>query len=315
LRLARGAEPIEQARELFHEGKWRAATQELEQLSSANERQRGEINFALGQMHLHDQRLAAAIDCLERAVASDETRSEYHRALGEAYAAQAVHVDWFQKLKLAKRIRLQLEQAILLDPGNVRARFILVQYYAYAPGIAGGSVTAAEQECREIERLDPALGLRARFKLVGRSARWRQARALVDHAPPECAANPDVINELAGVYADHGEFAESFALLDPLRKAHPEYIRADYQFGRTASLSGQRLTEGIQALEAYLLRQPNYDDPPFVWARLRLGTIYAKQGEADKARAEYERALERSPGHPEVTAALKSLAAKSKPNR
>ncbi|MCI0536482.1 MAG: tetratricopeptide repeat protein [Verrucomicrobiales bacterium] len=306
---------IKQAHLLFRQGQWREAIDSLERLQPPQAREQAEVYLALGEMHLHDQRLAQAVTALEKAVHLCGDSSSCHRALGEAYAAQAVAADWIQKIGLSKKIKLHLQRATRLDGNNFRARELLMQFYIHAPDFAGGDDAGAEEECRQIEKGDAKRGLRARLKLLYLQKRWGEAGERLKNAPPELASDPEVLNDLAGLQADRREFSEAFAILDKLIQAHPDYLSARYQLGRTAALSGQRTQDGIQALISYLKHHPHLEEPPIVWAHYRLGLLHAQLGDSDRARREYEQALERSPGHPKINAALKALASKQSSRR
>jgi tetratricopeptide (TPR) repeat protein len=76
----------------------------------------------------------------------------------------------------------------------------------------------------------------------------------------------------------------------------PAALSAYYQFGRTGSLSGQRLAESERLLKRWIERAPpGTSGRRVARTRSRLGMVYAHQGRPDLARAEFEAALKLNP--------------------
>jgi Tfp pilus assembly protein PilF len=96
-------------------------------------------------------------------------------------------------------------------------------------------------------------------------------------------------------------------VLDERLRAKPNEPITLYQVGRTASLSGENLDHGEQALKAYLAGPIPERGPEPAHAHYRLGTIYEKKGAKDLAREEYRTALQLNPRHQEARKALANL--------
>jgi tetratricopeptide (TPR) repeat protein len=112
---------------------------------------------------------------------------------------------------------------------------------------------------------------------------------------------------LAAFYANQKQFDKSFAVLEQRLKAKPNEMMALYQMGRTASLSGQNLDRGEEALKTYLASPTPERGPEPAHVHYRLGTIYEKRGAKDLAREEYRTALQLNPKHQDAQKALASL--------
>ena len=80
-----------------------------------------------------------------------------------------------------------------------------------------------------------------------------------------------------------------------------------YQFGRTASISGEKLDKGEDAFRRYFVYKPKPDEPNHAWAHYRLGLIYKHGGHMEAARGEFEIALELKPNHKQAKDALDDL--------
>ena len=95
---------------------------------------------------------------------------------------------------------------------------------------------------------------------------------------------------------------------------------AYYYYGRTSSLSGQKLPEGVRALERYIAYEPHEGEPPRSSAHYRLGLVYEWMGDRQKARSEFETSLRLEPTRSEVKTALRrwcdyEIVARTKPSR
>jgi tetratricopeptide (TPR) repeat protein len=64
----------------------------------------------------------------------------------------------FSQMGWAKKCRTSFEKAAALDPKNADARVDLIQYYAYAPGIAGGGMDKAREQVKALDGIDPVRG-------------------------------------------------------------------------------------------------------------------------------------------------------------
>src|SRR6266566_1949935 len=103
----------------------------------------------------------AAIDLLEKAVAQSPKSAEAHFYLSNAYGSKIQASGMFGAAKYASKIRDECEKAVALNPKYIDARFGLVQFYAGAPGLMGGSYEKALEQAKEIKAIDPIAGHRA----------------------------------------------------------------------------------------------------------------------------------------------------------
>lgn len=265
------------------------------------------VAHLLGLLNLHDQRLDEAIAFLEKAVEGQPTNADAHRALGESFLLKAVHADLLGKASFAKKARRELERAVEIDPENIEARHLLMRFFVHAPRLVGGSRKAAQEQVDRIREVNARAGLRAQARLFAGEKELNRAIAVLER---EFAIHPDhweALLELGRVAADGGEYATAFNAFDRLLSLMADHPVASYEFGRTCAVSGERLDEGIAALERYLSHHPKLDEPPLAWAHYRLGLALAKRGRIEDARRHYLEALRISPDHPLITEALREL--------
>ena len=90
--------------------------------------------------------------------------------------------------------------------------------------------------------------------------------------------------------------------------AKPDEMRAHYQIGRAAALSGTQLDRGERSLKLWLARPPeDAGTTTRSGAHYRLGMVYEKQGRRDLARAAYEAALRIDARNEDARKALEKL--------
>ena len=81
----------------------------------------------------------AAIATLEKAVVQYPRSAEAEYALGSAYGMKVQQAGMMGAMAFAPKMKAAYEKAVALDSSHVEARFALVQLYAMAPPMMGGS--------------------------------------------------------------------------------------------------------------------------------------------------------------------------------
>lgn len=100
----------------------------------------------------------AAVEAGEKLVKEAPENAEAHLWLGRAYGQKALTSSIFSQMGWAKKCKASFEKAVALDPKNVDARVDLIQYYANAPGIAGGGMDKARAQQKALDGIDPVRG-------------------------------------------------------------------------------------------------------------------------------------------------------------
>ena len=250
----------------------------------------------------------AAIDLLEKAVAQSPKSAEAHYYLGSAYGIKVQASGMFGAAKYASRIREEFEKAVELDPKYVEAHYGLVQVFAGAPGIMGGSYEKAFEHAKAIKAIDPVVGHRA------------YAFVYSQQKKPELAAKEytDAIREEPNSAKAHSFFGQyhasveknypaAFVELETALKLDPNYMPALYHLGRAASLGDTNLARGEEALKKYVAYTPKENEPTLASAHYYLGTIYEKQGKKEEAKQGYQAALKLNPSLKQASEALKRV--------
>jgi len=264
--------------------------------------------FYLGQIFRQEGNIDRGIEWLERATRLAPTASDYHLNLAGAYGEKALRSNAVRQAMLAKKAKSHLDEAVKLNPESVDARFGLVQFYAIAPGVMGGSKQKAREQAAEIRRRNAYRGAFAAAMIHGAERNFAAAEAEYRAALRQYPDSAALYYRVAAAAGSQEQFDRAFEALESLLRRKPAETGALYQIGRVSAVSGQRLDRGEEAIRAYL-REPARNGPPVAAAHWRLGMIYEARGRREPAREQYQAALRVDPAHKEAKAALRKLGA------
>lgn|ERR1041385_1908036 len=251
----------------------------------------------------------AAVDLLEKAVQQSPNSAEAHYYLGGAYGSKAQKANMFSAASLAGKAKDEMEKAVALNPRYVEARFGLVEFYTFAPGIIGGSFDKALAQAAEIRKLDPLQGHRAYAVIYTSQKKPELAKKEYADAVAEQPNSPKP-HQFLGQYLALTEknYAAATGEFEAALKVDANYIPALYWIGRTAGVSGTNFARGEEALKKYFTTTPKETEPPMANAHYWLGQIYEKQNHKVEAKQQYEIAVKMNPSLQVAVDALKKLA-------
>ena len=260
-----------------------------------------------GKAQLRADQLDAAVETLEAVVKQEPDNAEAHNLLGSAYGRQALVAGLFGKMKLAGKMKDELELAVALAPDDLLYRESLIQYYANAPAIAGGGINKAKAQAAEIGKRDAVRGYLADAMVARIAKKPDEALAALRKAS---AARPDDVEIAQGVGLQLQQLElwdEAFAHFESFTAKSPGTMTAWYQYGRTAVLANSHHAQGEAALKRDLSHKPTSFEPPIAAAHWRLGMLYEQMKRPADAKSAYRAALALDPAHKESKAALKKL--------
>ena len=212
-----------------------------------------------------------------------------------------------KKASAAKNVKNSFERAVELNPANLDARMGLVQFYAFAPGIMGGSKDKAREQAEAIKQQNVHQGYLAFGLIHAMNQQFDEAEQAYQSA---IEANPDDFQayySLGYLYARQKEYDKAIALFENVLQSHPDQVVAHFHLGRLAVMSEKNLDKGEENLKKYLQTEPSDERPSFAFAHLLLGHIYRMQDKKDLARSEYEQALKLDPDFEMARKAVKEL--------
>jgi len=91
--------------------------------------------------------------------------ANYHYKYGGAMIMQAKDGSRFKALLMMDDIKAAFEQAIILNPKHIEARWALVEIYIQLPAITGGSEKKAIRYSEELMRISPIDGYMSRGRI------------------------------------------------------------------------------------------------------------------------------------------------------
>ena len=293
---------VRHATRLFETGNTAAATALVRPLADTS----ANAATLLGRMAWQAANYKDAAKWLDAAIARDPRHVEAYIWRGRTYVQEIQTVNFLRKGAVAGRARSMFEKAVELDPSSFEAREAKTEYLMNAPGIAGGSIDKARAEATAAKRASPVRGAllvgRVEEKAGNSSAAEAEYRAITTSFP-DSSGGWDALTTL---YQSQSRWDDAFRIIDDRLRANPNDNGMLYQLGRAASLSGQRLEAGEEALRRYLARdnaRKAFDGT----VHYRLGAIRERRGDAQGARAEYELAIALDPRNEAAKRALEKL--------
>ena len=280
-------------------------------LGSAAEPVRSETPLAAPvqeiRKHLNGGQIDAAIDSGEIAVETLAQDSYAWFWLGRAYAQQALNASLLFKPRWAGKARNAYEKAVELDPGNLEARFDLLQYYLFAPGFLGGGRDKADAQAAALRERDPVMGKLADATLANID---KQPALEERHLRDGLALAPDNTRlrvSLSVHLQTQERWTDMRTLWEEVLTSKPDDRLAHYQLGRLSSISGEALEAGLAHFATYLTNPEKSDAMSPAGAHWRRGLILEKLGRREEAIAAIEEALRLEPEFEQGKADLERL--------
>jgi tetratricopeptide (TPR) repeat protein len=227
----------------------------------------------MGRLLLDQSNAGDAVDWLEKAVAANPKSAQHHEALGLALRTKAGQANVLSQAALGNRSLSELEQAVSLDPSLVDARAALLQLYAMAPPMMGGSIPKAREHAAAILKVNPVRGHMGYSTIAEQEKDFATAEREVLAA---ITAKPDsevAYSAAGGFYRRRERWAEAIAMYEKQLKAIPP--------------------------DAPLIRVSN--------AHYNLGLAQQRSGRNDRAKTEFEAAVAANPDNDNAKKALASL--------
>lgn len=275
---------------------------EMEQLARQRLAQRGDdeqavLAQALVAMTSGDgKQRQAAIQQAETCLQGKPDAAPCHYALGSVLAVHAMSQGVMKVVASVGRVKHSLERAVALAPQWYLGRGALVEFYAQAPSVAGGSVDKARAVARAAPVPDQARVLEARIAV--KEDQFDHALALLAEVKPgqDAALDADLrqwwLAAGIGLLGD-GKADAARAAFERLARAQPQQAAGPYGLGRLASDTGAP-AEAIKRFEQSA-KLKGADRLPLDY---RIGLAQQALGHNDEARASYDRFVASGRGSP-----------------
>ncbi|OEK04444.1 tetratricopeptide repeat protein [Roseivirga misakiensis] len=285
------AQNLEEAIKFYKNGDSKSAKGILVEVNSKSEDYE-KAQYYLGRIAFDNDDYSQAIDHFKTVIKKNDQNSDYYTWLGNAYGVYAQNSSRIRQGIIAPKIRKNYEKAIAIDPQNLDAQKGLIEYYTQAPAFMGGSLDKALNTAQTIKSFNEKEGYLALSTVYQRKEEYVKAE---DALLKLVALDNRYKTSLGTFYQNRAMYEKAFKHFEDMRLNEPENTNAIYQFGRTSALSGQRTEEGIKALETYMTLPIQQGAPSFAAAKMRLGMIYEKIGDKEKAKAYYKSSLSDDP--------------------
>jgi tetratricopeptide (TPR) repeat protein len=230
----------------------------------------------------------------EMAVSLDPQNSMDHLWLGRVLGERADIASFVTAYSLAKRARMEFEQAVQLNPRNAEALADLGEFYNSAPGVVGGGTSKAQSVAAELDRVDPvrAHELRAGIAQENRDfataeREYRQAIAISPHPAFQWM-------RLASFLRKNKRFPEMENAIQNGRVAAERDKHSAVALFNGASLLVHAQREpalAIRLLQEYLSSPNQTEEGPSFVARTWLARLQARAGDTTAASRERNAAL------------------------
>ncbi|HEY4742915.1 MAG TPA: tetratricopeptide repeat protein [Candidatus Acidoferrales bacterium] len=301
---------VDSARRLFDAGNYTAAITALKSAIAQNANN-ADAHYWLGRSYYEAKDLDNAVAEGERSIALDAKNSDYHRWLGEYYGEQA---DRQHSFFLARKVKREFEEAVKLNPSNIKARRDLEEFEIQAPGIVGGNKDDAKAQVDAIAAIDPVEGHLARAvydqDVLKKADLVEKEYQLTLDAHP---AKIDPYLEIADVYRQLSRPADMGLALAAAEKVKPGDPRIGFYRAVQRILANNQPSSAEPLLKSYLATTPDRSDwPTHAAARYWLGRVYEQQGKRQEASEQYRAALQLDSTYKDARTRLQALEKNSK---
>jgi len=237
---------------------------------------------------------AAETEC-QQAVNLEGQNSDYHMWLGRTLGEKADQASFMSAFSLAKRTRMEFEEAVRLNPQNAAALADLGEFYYEAPAVVGGGAAKADQVAMQLDAVDQPRA----HELRGRTAESRKDLETAERELKEAiAASKHPAFQwmaLASFYRRHERWNDLIAALHTgIRAAQSDHQATAALFNGASMLAKSKMDLDLaaQMFREYLASPSKNEDAPAFVARVRLARVEAAMGDLDGARRERAAALE-----------------------
>jgi tetratricopeptide (TPR) repeat protein len=233
---------------------------------------------------------AAESEC-QQAVSLEEHDSDFHMWLGRALGEKADHTWFGSAFSLAKRARMEFEEAVRLNSQNAAALADLGEFYYEAPAVVGGGAEKADEVAIQLDRVDQERA----HELRGRIAESRKDYATAERELKEAVAvskHPAFRwMTLASFYSRRERWNDmNIALRAGVKAARSDPQSSVALFNGASMLARFKvdLSLAAQMFRDYLASSSKNEDAPAFVAYTRLARVEMSLG--DIAAAQRERA-------------------------
>lgn len=248
-----------------------------------------EAQNLLCRVRLTLEQWSQAVSECQQAVNLNQQNSDYHMWLGRVLGQQASHASFITALGIAKHSLSEMQTAARLNPQNGPALTDLGDYYAQAPGMAGGGTDKAQAIASQLDKIDPARAAQLRGDIAMQQKDYTTAENSYRLAAIVAREPADYLTVLANFYRTRQQWSNLDAAIQKCIAAAAKDRKSGVGLydGAGVLISAKRNPSlAAQMLENYLSNSSLSEQAPAFIAHIRLSRLKQQLGDAAGAKSE-----------------------------
>jgi len=236
------------------------------------------------------QQWSQAVDECKQAVKLTGNNSDYHMWLARVLGQQASKANIFSAYGDAKNSLTEMQAAVKLDPQNGAALTDLGDYYAQAPGIAGGGIDKAQAIAAQLDKVDADRAAQLRGDIAMAQKNYAAAEQDYKQAAAVSSSPTDKWAVLADFYRKRQQWTDLDAAIQNCMAAAAKDKGGGVGLydGAGVLIAAKRNPQlAAQMLESYLSGSSLTEEAPAFIAHIRLARLKQQLGDAAGAQQEF----------------------------
>jgi tetratricopeptide (TPR) repeat protein len=289
----------------YTKGEFRQGVELLQQLTNAYPAE-PDARLWLGKAYLKTREWDKAVHEIEKAVQLRPADARYHLWLGRAYGAKASHSFFAKAYGLARRVVKEFETARSLAPKDLDIRFDLIEFYLEAPSIVGGGKSKAEEEAKEIAKLNPSKGYTARAIILQKNKKWDLAKKEFTQATVDYP-DADSYKDLAEYLFDQKEYEGALSCAKKSLNLNSKSKGARLLVAASSIRLHSDIEHALKTLQELVEGALDDDDPAFEEVHYWRGECFLEKSDKENARKAFQTALRYNPDYDEAQKGISKL--------
>jgi tetratricopeptide (TPR) repeat protein len=209
--------------------------------------------------------------------------------LGRVLGQQASHASFLSAYGIAKHSLSEMQAAVKLNPKNGPAMSDLGDYYAQAPGIAGGGTDKAQAIAVQLDKVDSARAQELRGDIAMAQKDYTTAENEYRQAATVASEPADYWTVLADFYRKRQQWSDLDAAIQNCVSAAAKDKNSSvglYDGAGVLIAANRNPALAAQMLENYLSSSSLTEEAPAFIAHIRLSRLKQQLGDAVGAKTE-----------------------------
>lgn len=239
------------------------------------------------------QQWSQAVAECQQAVKLNNKNSDYFMWLGRALGQQASHASFLSAYSDAKKSLAAMQTAVQLNPQNGPALSDLGDYYAQAPGIAGGGTSKAQQIASQLDKVDAGRAAQLRGDIAMAAKDYTTAENQYKLAAATSPHPADMWTVLANFYRGRQRWSDLDTAINNCMSAAARDKHSGialYDGAGVLIAANRNPALAAKMLEDYLAGSSKNEEAPAFIAHVRLGRLKQELGDPAGAQNEFAEA-------------------------